>query len=134
MAQNFLGAYFASGFEIEPNYKQAVFWYSKAVKAGHTHAKWNLGTMLLNGEGVKANIKLAIQVILDAAQDGQPGATSFMSYVYREGEYGVVMSEEHANYFEEKFNNYEEFKEFGKSIDLDQWIDNNQTGEGNEQK
>lgn len=43
------------GFPV--NQRQARIWYKKAALNGNPEAMFNLGTMLLNGEGGKKDIK-----------------------------------------------------------------------------
>jgi hypothetical protein len=63
-AQRDAGAYLATGdWEpgSTPDLPAAVGWYRKAAAAGHADAQFNLGTMLLAGEGCDRDVSEAVQ-------------------------------------------------------------------------
>ncbi len=55
----------SNGFPI--NQRQARVWYKKAALNGNPEAMFNLGTMQLNGEGGKADLKQGIEWLRKAA-------------------------------------------------------------------
>ena len=57
------GAQFSLGecyYHGAQDYKQAVYWYSKAAEQGHASAQYNLGACYDNGEGVPMDNQKAI--------------------------------------------------------------------------
>lgn len=84
-----LGAILASGSLAPKNLTEAFEWYSCAAKQGHIEAKWNVGLMLLNGEGVNRDVKRGFKLIQLAADEGSYSACLFVADCYRLGHYGM---------------------------------------------
>ena len=59
-AQCALGAMYQSGFSVEKNPQQAVFWYSKAAEQNHIEAQYALGMAYSYGKGVGIDNQKAI--------------------------------------------------------------------------
>lgn len=91
-AQNNLGAILAKGDVcVEKSEDGAVYWYAQAIKKGYVPAKWNLATMIKNGEGgLEINIPYALMMMDQAALEGETTACLFLSDIYRDGAYGVT--------------------------------------------
>ena len=63
-AQNSIGAKLAVGYFVDQDSLGAAFWYCRACEQGLVDAKWNLGSMLIDGEyELPANKKIAIDYI-----------------------------------------------------------------------
>ena len=79
-AQNILGAKLASGNFVEKDEFGGLYWYCQALKKGYVNAKWNAGSMFLKGDGgVPKNTELAMMLIEEAAEEGDNGASHFLS-------------------------------------------------------
>jgi S1-C subfamily serine protease len=61
---------------VPQDYKQAVYWFTKAAEQGDADAQWNLGAMYGNGQGVPQNYKLAYVWSSLAASNGHENAKS----------------------------------------------------------
>ena len=68
-AQNKLGWMYHKGQGVPQDYKQAVYWFTKAADQGDAWAQYNLGVAYDLGQGVPQNYKLAyVWYSLSAAQ------------------------------------------------------------------
>ena len=56
-AQYELGKMYETGDDIPQDYKQAVYWYTKASDQGHPQAQYRLGYMYKQGQGVEQDHK-----------------------------------------------------------------------------
>lgn len=85
-AQSFLGAAYATGdfdaWQRPKNEAEAVRWYSAAAKQGHEDAQYNLGFMLLLGEGVAPDPNAAVVWLERAAQGGSDDAAKLLADLY----------------------------------------------------
>jgi len=68
--QGYLPAMFKLGAIMarQENYKQALKWWRQAAEAGLPEAQYNLGTLYLEGKGVKADVVVAGQWFKKAAR------------------------------------------------------------------
>jgi TPR repeat protein len=57
----------------------ALRWYQRAADAGHATAQWEVGCMLLNGEGCDPDIERGIDWLKRAAASGDPQAPQFLA-------------------------------------------------------
>ena len=73
-AQYSLGNKYTNGQGVPQDYKQAVYWYTKAAEQGYADAQYNLGYMYANGQGVPQNFKLAYVWDSLAAEQGNQTA------------------------------------------------------------
>lgn len=118
-AQNFLGAYLASGSKDADAQTEAMYWYAQAICRGSTDAKWNAGTMLLFGEGVdRPYIDLGIRLIRSAAAAGNATACSFLAHAHRKGNWGLGVDLGAAENYESIAINAINTDEISEKIDL----------------
>ena len=71
---------------MEKDYQQAVAWYRKAVMQNLPQAQFNLGTMYLQGHGVKQDYKQARHWFSKAAAQGLPEAQRSLDRLPRNGQ------------------------------------------------
>ena len=85
-----MGAFLATGHEgiCEQDEVEARYWYLEAVKQGYIDSKWNLGTMLIGGEGGPKDVEKGMFLIEQAAAEGQYSACGFLGDIYEVGGYG----------------------------------------------
>src|SRR5947207_12996093 len=89
-AQYNLGAIYATGeFGVVINRATAAKWYEKAAKQGHSEAKYNLGIMILRGEGRRANRRKGLAWIRNADKDNFSDAQELLGEIYEFGAFGL---------------------------------------------
>lgn len=108
IAQYELGAVFATGFLDSEDLTQAFQWYMKAANQGHLEAKWNVGLMLVNGEGVAVDLKEGLRLIELAANENCYGACLFLSDAYRSSLYGMSKDNGKSNYWRKQAEEHAE--------------------------
>jgi len=74
-AQCSLGAAYATGDGMPRNLTEAVRWYMRASEQGHSYATYNLATMYLLGEGVRAAKRRACLLLRKAERLGSSDAS-----------------------------------------------------------
>lgn len=81
-----IGTAYLNGDGVEQDYKQAVYWISKAAEQGDQIAQYDLSVMYLNGEGVEQDYgKGFYWVSKAAAQQGLPEAQFNLAVMYANG-------------------------------------------------
>jgi TPR repeat protein len=81
-----IGRTYARGLAGMPkDYGKAFFWLSKAVGDGNARAMSDLGWMYVDGHGVRADNKKAVQLFLKAEKNGYPFAKYNLAEMYRTG-------------------------------------------------
>ena len=71
-AMNVVGIYYLEGTTVVArNVEKAVAWYKKASDAGNVHASYNLAICYSNGDGVKKNQELAIELLNSVIKNGE---------------------------------------------------------------
>lgn len=119
-AQNAVGARLAQGYFVKKDAQSALYWYARAVKQGYTHAKFNLGTMLIAGEGLDSpRIALGMALVEQAAECGDPSACHFLSKSYLHGAYGLKADSEKSKEWNRKAQDCTRFVEYGVPIDVE---------------
>ena len=102
-AQHRVGACFATGdWEGPKDEAEAVRWYTKAAEAGHVMSQYDLGFMLLIGEGTEKDIQKGLWWLEQAAGNGGAYAARLLTDVYREGLFGLEPDGEKATRWDEK--------------------------------
>jgi TPR repeat protein len=96
-----LGVCYDNGEGVLKDYKQAVYWYTKAAEQGHAMAQNNLGNCYKNGEGVLKDYKQAIYWFTKAAEQGLAMAQYNLGVCYKNGE-GVLKDYKQAVYWHTK--------------------------------
>jgi TPR repeat protein len=120
VAQNTLGARLAQGYVVKKDIPGALYWYAQAVKKGYTHAKWNAGRMLLEGEGVPAvDVSLGMTLIEEAASCGDASACNFLAYCYERGVYGKTQDPTMSGKWSQNVKDHEYFLEYGSPCDIE---------------
>ncbi|MEI9902938.1 MAG: tetratricopeptide repeat protein [Asticcacaulis sp.] len=72
------------------DYAQALTWYQKAADQGYDPARYNIGNMYINGEGVAVDEAKGLDLIEQAAGNGLAKAQSRMATICHDGDYGVA--------------------------------------------
>lgn len=102
-AQHDLAAFYAtddlSGLKNE---LAAVKWYTKAAESGHAESQYDLGLMLLLGEGTEKDVMRGLWWMEQAVGNGCEYAAKVLSDVYGRGLYGVALDAEASAYWEER--------------------------------
>ena len=119
VAQNQLGASLATGNGVELNNLGALYWYCMSIKSGYVHAKWNAGSMLVDGEdGVTKNQELGMRLIEEAANANNSSACLFVAQCHRNGTYGKSVDNKLAAYWGNRAWDYKNIKEVDEPLDV----------------
>ncbi len=104
-AQHDLAAFYAtddlSGLK---NVAEAIKWYTIAAEHGHVESQYDLGFMLILGEGTERNVPTGLRWMEQSAVNGYIYATSVLSDTYSKGLYGIAPDAEKAAYWNEQIN------------------------------
>ncbi len=65
---------------------------SKRAEKGDGEAQYNLGLMMVIGEGIEKDLKKGIEWMEQSAKNGYQLSAHVLSIIYREGMYGVKPS------------------------------------------
>ncbi len=103
-AQSVLGGRYYEGDRAPKDYKQAVYWFTKAANQGNAAAQCNLGVCYNNGEGVAQDYKQAVYWWTKVANQGYAAAQYFLGSCYYNGE-GVAQDYKQAVYWYTKAAN-----------------------------
>jgi TPR repeat protein len=98
LSQIILGGGYLDGTGVTQDYKQAVYWYTKAAEQGATLGQYNLGIMYEKGEGVTQDYKQAVYWFTKAAERGEDDAQCELGAMYEKGE-GVTQDYKQAFYW-----------------------------------
>lgn len=94
-AQHDLAAFYAtddlSGLKDEA---EAVKWYTRAAEQGHAESQYDLGFMLILGEGVEKDVTKGLQGMEQAVANGSEYAAKVLSDIYAKGLYGATPNAE----------------------------------------
>ncbi|HEX8144122.1 MAG TPA: tetratricopeptide repeat protein [Pyrinomonadaceae bacterium] len=102
-AQRELGALFATGDWSEgKDEARAVEWYMKAAQQGHAEAQYDLGFMLLVGEGVAADASRGLEWLIKAAEQEDYSACRLLADIYADGLFGLERDARKALYWKER--------------------------------
>ncbi|ATY59551.1 ubiquitin-ligase Sel1 Ubx2 [Cordyceps militaris] len=72
-AAGFIGRMYLRGDGVAQNFDKAKAWFERGKSHGDAQSQWGLGFMLLNGMGIRRNIKLATELLRTSAdQDYAP--------------------------------------------------------------
>ncbi len=101
-AQHDVGACYATGdWDGPKDEREAIKWYTRAAEAGHPLSQYDLGFMLILGEGAEKDIEKGLWWIEQASANGEPHATRLLVDIYEKGLFGVVADPEKAKYLKE---------------------------------
>lgn len=81
-AQYILGNMYAYGQGIEKDAKEAVKWYTKAAKQGHSEAQIQLGNIYEKGQLIKKDVDTAIRWYSKASEKGEGQASVALAKIY----------------------------------------------------
>ena len=68
--------------QTEPNYKEAIVWFTKSANKNNVPAKHRLALMYINGYGVEKNISYAETLLLEAANENYSPAMVDLGKLY----------------------------------------------------
>lgn len=118
--QNVLAAKLAQGYFVKKNLIAALYWYGQAVKQGYTHAKWNAGSMLIEGEGVSSkHVRIGMVLIEQAASCGDVSACNFLAQCYERGAHGVPRDSQVSQKWRQSAQDDRHFVEYGAPFDIE---------------
>lgn len=110
-AQHDLGAFYAtddlSGFKNEA---EAVKWYTSAAERGHAQSQYDLGFMLVLGEGTEKDVAKGLWWMEQAVANGWEYAALLLSDVYGKGLFGVEPDLDKAAYWNEQAGEFKDKK------------------------
>ncbi len=119
-SQNVLAAKLAQGYFVKKDLAAALYWYGQAVKQGYTHAKWNAGSMLIEGEGVSSrHVALGMALIEQAASCGDTSACNFLAQCYERGAYGMPLDSLMSEKWRQSAQDAHHFVEYGAPFDIE---------------
>lgn len=102
-SQHDLAAFYATddlcGFKDEV---KAVEWYTRAAEAGHAESQYDLGFMLLLGEGTEKDVEMGLRWMKKAVAGGSVYAAKVLSDIYEKGLYGVGTNSVKAAYWSKR--------------------------------
>ena len=78
----------------------------KRAEKGDAEAQFNLGLMMVIGEGVEKDLKKGIEWMEQAATNGYELSAHVLSIIYREGMYGMKPSPSKAAYWNKKAGSF----------------------------
>ena len=108
-AQHNVGACYATGdWDGPKDETEAVKWYRSAAESGHALSQYDLGFMLLLGEGINKDIEKGLWWMEQAAKNGNASAARLLSETYQNGVFEVEADAEKAKYWEEKYAQLED--------------------------
>ena len=101
-AQRHLGACLATGDWIgEKDEAKAIEWYTAAAEQGHPESQYDLGFMLLLGEGTDKNTLKGMKWLTMAAEQGNDSACALLADIYEEGLFDVASDDKKAKHWKE---------------------------------
>ena len=97
-AQLALGMAYDLGVDgLKQNFKEAIFWYTKAAEQGDDMAQLVLGDCYRKGKGIEQSYTKAVYWYTKAAEQGNPNAQGMLGACYYEGK-GIEQSYSKAVY------------------------------------
>lgn len=118
-AQNILGARLITGEGVKQDTLGGLYWYAQAIKQGYVHAKWNAGSMFVDGEeGVEKDLSLGMRLIEEAAEANENSACLFLAHAYRVGSYSKNIDENQADRWDKQAWDRQHFKPFDRPLDI----------------
>ena len=96
-----LGFVLNSGYGVDKDVVQAIFWYRKAAEKGNVRGQDNLGVMYDNGNGVEKDAVQAVYWYRKAAEQGYANAQNNLGVKYANGS-GIEKDEAQAVYWYRK--------------------------------
>ena len=104
-AQRELGALYATGWWTGPKDPvEGARWYRRAAERGHAEAQYNLGFMILEGEGTEKNVDEGLYWLHLSAEQGEDQAIRLLADAYAGGYFGVPADAEKAAFWNAKLD------------------------------
>lgn len=94
-----VAARYATGEGVGKNGARARIWYARAAEAGEASALYELGMMLLEGEGGPVEGPRGRALLLEAASQGDPSAQKVLAYAFTDGHWGFPVDLERAEHW-----------------------------------
>lgn len=88
--------------ELGADLEAGRFWYGKAAEQGSQVAQYEVGLMLLNGEGGPVNVEEGCLWLNRSAQSGFEDAARFLAQFYEDGLAGIAPDPERAAFWRER--------------------------------
>jgi TPR repeat protein len=108
-AQHDLAAFYATDDSLGVKDEgEAVKWYTRAAERGHGQSQYDLGFMLLLGEGAEKDVAKGLWWLEQAVANGWEYAARLLSDVYEEGMFGVAPDREKAAYWDKKAGDFKD--------------------------
>ncbi len=108
-AQHGLAAFYATEDLSElKDEAEAVRWYTKAAEQGHAESQYDLGFMLILGEGTEKDVAKGLWWMEQAVANGSHYAARVLSDMYGKGLYGVEPDAKRAAQWNEKAGEYKD--------------------------
>lgn len=106
-AQHAVGACYATGdWDGEKDEAEAVKWYTRAAEAGHSASQYDLGFMLLLGEGTEKDVQKGLWWLEQAVANGASYAASLLADIYTNGRFELAVDMEKARYWNARAGEY----------------------------
>jgi TPR repeat protein len=107
-AQRELGVMYATGEWSGPkDLAEAARWYRLAAEKGHAESQYDLGFMLLLGEGEPKNTEEGLMWLHRAGEQGEPGAFRLLADCYEKGYYDVPVNADQAALWRARLEEYD---------------------------
>ncbi|KPA52046.1 hypothetical protein VT25_18430 [Photobacterium leiognathi subsp. mandapamensis] len=74
-----LAKLYDQGYQIQQDYKQALYWYKKSAESGNNKAMYNLASMYANGDGVEESYEQAEFWLEESANHGNKRAIELLA-------------------------------------------------------
>ncbi|TQS31308.1 hypothetical protein Golomagni_08412, partial [Golovinomyces magnicellulatus] len=78
----YIGRMYLRGDAVQQNFEKARAWFERGKAQGDAQSHYGLGLILLNGYGVKANIKLALELLRASSEQDYAPAHVQMGKLY----------------------------------------------------
>ena len=102
-AQHNVGAGYATGdWDGPKDETEAIRWYTGAAESGHSLSRYDLGFMLILGEGADKEIEKGLWWMEQAAKNGEACAVRLLSDIYQKGLFEIEADPEKAKYWKRK--------------------------------
>jgi TPR repeat protein len=103
--QHYIGACYATGdWDGPKDEAEAIRWYTRAAESGHAESQYDLGFMLIIGEGGVRDLEKGLWWMEQAAKDGEACAIKLLADIYQKGLFGIEVDADKAKNWEVKLS------------------------------